>query len=228
MSSGIYKIVNLVNDKCYIGSAKNLETRKEAHFKKLSRGVHPNPHLQAAFSKYGKECFSFTTIKLCPVNELIKIEQCYIDQHDRGKLYNIRMVATSNLGLKASEETRRKMSESAKARGFTEEHKQNISKAQIGRISPMRGRSHSEETKRKIRESNAGQKRSAETRQKISDALKIQKPHRVKKVKCCETGEVFNSGTDAAKALGIKVATFWACIYNNRLVKQQYKFEVLQ
>lgn len=52
--SGIYRIVNLANDKFYIGSAVNLERRWYMHRNRLNAGKHRNAHLQAAWSKYGE------------------------------------------------------------------------------------------------------------------------------------------------------------------------------
>lgn len=46
MSGGIYKIVNLVNEKVYVGSAKNFNRRKNQHFNALIKGCHPNIKLQ--------------------------------------------------------------------------------------------------------------------------------------------------------------------------------------
>lgn len=54
-----------------------------------------------------------------------------------------------------SAEARAKMSESGKTRGFTEEHRKNLSKANRQRVpvSGMLGKTHSEETKAKLRAS---------------------------------------------------------------------------
>jgi hypothetical protein len=64
-----------------------------------------------------------------------------------------------------SDETRKRMSDSAKTKVFTEEHKSHMSAAKVGH-------KHSEETKQKIRETNLGQKRSTESRARMSEAQK--------------------------------------------------------
>jgi len=56
-SSGIYRIVNRINGKFYIGSAANLKGRKKNHFEKLNANVHPSKHLQASWNKYGRDAF---------------------------------------------------------------------------------------------------------------------------------------------------------------------------
>ena len=40
MASGIYKIVNTITGKCYVGSAKDFEKRWARHFNDLKSGTH--------------------------------------------------------------------------------------------------------------------------------------------------------------------------------------------
>jgi hypothetical protein len=82
------------------------------------------------------------------------------------------------IGFKHTEETRGKMSQKAKGRRFTEEHKRNIGKSSLGRKSFL-GHKHSEITKEKIRLSRVGKippmlgrHLSSETKKKISVAHK--------------------------------------------------------
>ena len=63
MSGGIYKIVNLENNKVYIGSAKNLNERCDRHFSDLNKNTHRNKHLQRAFNLYGKSVFEFVVLE---------------------------------------------------------------------------------------------------------------------------------------------------------------------
>lgn len=58
-------------------------------------------------------------------------------------------------GKKFSQESKNKMSTSHKGISFNEDHKRKISKAQKGRISPMKGKTHSLETKQKMSKSNS-------------------------------------------------------------------------
>lgn len=78
---GIYKITNLVNNKVYIGSAKNVEYRINVHLSKLKGGYHINKHLQAAFSKYGESNFKFELIRETSVGILRRAEQFYINKY---------------------------------------------------------------------------------------------------------------------------------------------------
>jgi len=61
--SGIYKIINKVNNKFYVGSSRNLRRRKRDHFSELKKNIHFNKHLQGAWNKYGGENFEFKIIE---------------------------------------------------------------------------------------------------------------------------------------------------------------------
>lgn len=39
---GIYKIENIINNKCYYGSSKNIEKRCERHKNELNKNTHIN------------------------------------------------------------------------------------------------------------------------------------------------------------------------------------------
>src|SRR5579872_5801398 len=67
MKSGIYLIRNIINDKEYIGSSKNLQKRKYSHWEQLRKGRHKNPHLQNAWSIYGENSFVFLILGYCAV-----------------------------------------------------------------------------------------------------------------------------------------------------------------
>jgi group I intron endonuclease len=60
---GIYKIINLTNNKSYIGQTDNLTRRERQHFYDLKRNKHRNEHLQKSYNKYGKDNFIFQVIE---------------------------------------------------------------------------------------------------------------------------------------------------------------------
>jgi hypothetical protein len=138
-NAGIYFIENLEDGRKYIGSSVSVYTRISTHKYRLSKKIHANAKLQNAVNKYGIDNFKFEVIELCDAGALLVKEQEYIDKYkcvDEG--YNIQKVAGSHIGIKRSEETKRRMSESQKGRVFTEEHKANISKSQIGKTRKIR------------------------------------------------------------------------------------------
>ena len=59
MKSGIYKITNKIDGKCYIGQSSNIKKRFKDHRYDLKYNKHDNPYLQNAYNKYGKDNFKF-------------------------------------------------------------------------------------------------------------------------------------------------------------------------
>ena len=51
MKSGIYKITNPENQYFYIGSSYDINNRWRKHLERLTKGNHPNIHLQRAYNK---------------------------------------------------------------------------------------------------------------------------------------------------------------------------------
>ncbi len=81
-TGGIYRIVNLRNDKYYIGSTSNFMLRKSQHLSDLRKGKHHNRHLQFAFNKYGEVAFSFEAVESYDNPDaklLFECEQWYLD-----------------------------------------------------------------------------------------------------------------------------------------------------
>lgn len=184
--SGIYRILNTVNGKVYVGSAVRLAKRWNDHRCDLNKGCHVNSKLQRAWSKYGSGAFRFETLELvADVTLLIAAEQKWIDSlNAKCAGYNIAPTAGSQLGLKHSEETRRRLSEAHTGRKRAPEAIEKTARALRGRpktpehiANATAARSYvvSDETRAKISAVQKGQKRgprSAETRAKISAAHK--------------------------------------------------------
>ena len=161
MNGGIYKILNTVDGKQYIGSAVNFNRRKIVHWSRLRNGTHANSYLQSAWNKYGEDAFEFRVVGKCPSERLIELEQEVMD-HLKPE-YNVYLTAGSSLGTKRSEETKRKMSVTRTGKKKSDEHKRKLSAALVGI-------KRSEETKRKIGDAQVGKKLSSETKRKIGAA----------------------------------------------------------
>lgn len=109
LNQGIYKLINLENNKFYIGSAVNLNRRKSVHFHLLKYNKHFSNHLQNSYNKYGIENFVFEIIEYVEDRKnLIIREQFYLDTLKPH--YNVCKKADSKLGFKFSEESKLKMS----------------------------------------------------------------------------------------------------------------------
>ena len=76
MKSGIYKIT--INNKLYVGYAKNFEKRKNKHYWMLIGKKHFNPYLQNSFIKYNE--FNFDIIEECAEDELEEKEMFWIKE----------------------------------------------------------------------------------------------------------------------------------------------------
>jgi len=97
--SGIYKIVNILNNNCYIGSTVNFKSRTHRHKRDLERKKHHSTALQNAINKYGEDNFKFEIICYTPPERfyLEKMEQKFFTILNPD--YNIRYKPTNCYGL---------------------------------------------------------------------------------------------------------------------------------
>lgn len=78
----IYIIRNVVNEKFYVGSTINQRERFRTHRSKLRRNAHHCAHLQAAWNKYGEDCFKFEVISVVASVELLQAaEDLWLAEH---------------------------------------------------------------------------------------------------------------------------------------------------
>jgi len=78
MKSGIYKIINPINGKFYIGSSYDVFHRWKKHQQKLNSITHPNIHLQRAWTKNNGH-FIFEVVEHCSTKIVVEREQYYLD-----------------------------------------------------------------------------------------------------------------------------------------------------
>ena len=204
--SGVYRWVNNINKKSYVGSGVNLARRFSFYFllsgkilavvtatkgeSNLNRRKRGRSHIYNALLEYGYS----KILEYCDPSKCIEREQYYLDRLKPE--YNILKYAGSCLGRLQSKEARQKISESKKgskhsegtlekfrARAHSEEIRKKISEAMEG---VNRGRKHSEEAKLKMSEVNKGRKHSTETKVKISEAMKGNKHSEETKLKMSE------------------------------------------
>ena len=114
-ASGIYKIYSKINsNKLYIGSSIDLEYRWLKHLSELKLNRHHSRKLQFHYNKYGEDDLVFVIIEPCLPVFLVIREQYYIDKLK--PFFNCNPKAGSPLGIKRTEEQKRKRSESQKGR----------------------------------------------------------------------------------------------------------------
>ena len=191
--SAIYCIKNLVNGKCYVGSAVDISKRKSSHWKMLQSDRHHSKKLQNSWNKYGGAVFTFEVIEIVEERKsLISREQHWIDlfQSAGERGYNIAQKAGSSLGVKHTEETRAKVSAANRNRKYSpvpEERRAIISAALKGRkreyTSPehrahlaeaLTGKKHTPESRAKM--SAAHRNITPETRLRMSEGQKRRQP----------------------------------------------------
>lgn len=80
--SGIYKITNNINNKCYIGQSKNIKRRFSDHKSEGYRKFHADKRLYRSFEKYGLENFTFEIIETCETCNLDEREIYWIQYYD--------------------------------------------------------------------------------------------------------------------------------------------------
>lgn len=148
--SGIYKIVNKINGKYYVGSTKNFKNRWREHKRKLEGNNHPNEKLQNAYNKYGVTNFNYVVVEEAEITELLIVGQRYLDYCKETPHLNY------NLSYIAGRPE------------LTEFIKSKISTSLTGNKNPNFGKPREESTKRKISEANLGKEVSAETKLKQS------------------------------------------------------------
>lgn len=169
---GIYQIRCLIDSKVYIGSAKNLLSRKDDHFKALRKNNHVNQHLQHAFNKYSEQKFIFEILEvLGDYNKLqyFERENFFIDKaRELCIAYNI---AKAEGGWtyhthERKEEIRAKVSSGLRRYAASlsiEERKTKFGAHHLGEV-------RSPEMKAQISAKLIGITRSEETRKKMSNA----------------------------------------------------------
>jgi group I intron endonuclease len=160
MARGIYKIINVVNNKFYVGSAVDLKRRKSRHFSELRNGRHNNRYLQAAWLKYGEQAFVFVVVEALPDDaDLLAAENVWLKEHvGKEYCYNLGVDATAPmLGVKG---------EASPTWGYkhTVENIRRISAASTGRTQDL-------ETVQRKTAHLLGKPKSADVRAKISATL---------------------------------------------------------
>lgn len=200
----VYMHISPIN-KVYIGIT--CQTTKERW--RCGKGYKGCNHFNSAIKKYGWDSFRHIVLfeglskedAESKEKEFIKL----FDSTNKKKGYNIenggntkgkhseetkRKIGDANRGKRHTEETKKILSEKHKGKKLSEEHRIKLAE----RLKQYRGWNKGlrtpDEVRRKIALANTGKKHSEESKRKVAESKN-------KKVKCIETGEIFNSAKEA-------------------------------
>jgi group I intron endonuclease len=228
---GIYKVTN-PKGAVYIGESKDIERRWNNEYTKLK--CKKQRKLYNSFVCYGVENHIFEIVKECTIEEIPYYERHYQEYYnvlDKDYGLNLKYTKVGEKKGVHSDETRKKMSESAKGKIISNEQREKLRIANIGKkhteetkkkISKIsKGRKHTEESKKKMSESKKGQNHSDETKRLISEKNKgriiseqtrskksnSMKGKNIKKIINIETKEVYNSLKEMCKILNLSYCT---------------------
>ena len=134
---GIYKIVNTISNKAYVGQSLRIKKRVGEHFRLLRLGKHPNQHLQRSFNKHGEEAFRWEVeVECVDPSDLDTIENAFLCGEawfNEPLAYNIANEAKVPMrGKKHSEATKQQISRKKVGRTdhVTEEYRARLAAAQ--------------------------------------------------------------------------------------------------
>ena len=170
--SGIYKIVNKIDGKYYVGSSKHIYKRWNTHIRSLNNNYHTNDYLQNAWKKYGSNAFEFTIVEVTNCEETFLIEQKYLDiaKLEQDKCYNLNFESKGGcvndytkekmriikIDYYKNQENRKKISLKLKGIPLSDETKQKMSLSRTGEKHFRYGKKLTLEHKNKLSESHMG------------------------------------------------------------------------
>lgn len=204
---GIYKIIS-PSGKIYVGQSVDINKRWNHYFCLNCKG---QTILYNSLLKYGAENHIFEVIEECDIELLNEKERYYQDLYNVvGKFgMNCILKETFDKAGEISLQTRIKMSESAKKKTITEEHRNKLRENKSGKNNGMFGKTHSEETREKMRLLKVNKKLSKEH---IQNKIKSQ----CTPVICTETNKIWNSVAECGRENKIPYTTLLNYLKNIR------------
>lgn len=215
---GIYRIKNLLDGKCYIGSSVNIHRRWAGHRSELKRNKHHSLYLQRSWNKHGSDNFVFEIIELCDKSKLIEREQHYIDTEN--PVYNTVPFAMTCAGISQSPQARIK--NSLAHIGNTNACEYMRSPEGRNKFSKIhKGKFVSTETRKKISDAQIGRKASEETRAKMRASSHRGESSSNSKLTWRQVDEIRNryiprkvSQRQLATEYGVDQQVIWAIVNN--------------
>jgi|SRR5919204_3450991 group I intron endonuclease len=213
--AAIYRLINKINGKTYVGSSVDLTIRFYKYYSLKQLNLRKTA-IHNALLKYGFQNFKLEILEYCAedVNP-VEREQYFLDLLKPE--YNILTKAGSLLGFKHKTETLEFFKNERKVSDSTRE---NLSKAATGRILSL-------ELRKKLSEQREGIKLSSITRDKISKAAVALRGVTVA-VKDIETSvtKEYASLTEAARALNVSRTAVRKSVDLGRLIRNRYSISL--
>lgn len=164
----IYKILNIQNNKVYIGQTNNFNRRKNEHFKHLKYKKHENKPLQEDYIRYGSFNFKIEIIEEVEDEKGLERETYWINYYggiNSQNVYNIESLDGRNIAFKKSisgknapfynkkhtNETKEKMREAKKNKYIGRNNPNYGNHKLMGRNNPNYGKKMSDKQKDKLR-----------------------------------------------------------------------------
>ena len=209
----IYKIVNKINDKIYIGQAQNMYKRFSEY-----RKLRASKRLLNSIKKYGLSNFKVKILEIVDdINKLNEREQYWMDyynSYDENIGYNICKIAGTTRG-----------------RSRTQEEKTNLSNIMKGKYqkenNPFYGRTHSEETKKLMSLKKIGNVFSQETMNKFKDRDNSYLNKQVVQINK-DTNEIihiYSSLSEVCAKFDIKISSLSAVLNKRPVYKNGKQYE---
>jgi hypothetical protein len=226
----IYILENKINKKCYVGQTVNTVNERisgHIHNKESYGSI-----ITKALNKYGLDNFNIYKFE-CDEEDLDYFEIGFIKTHNSlvPNGYNVESGGNKNkhlsektkiklriahkgkqagvnhpmYGRHHSDKTKKQISESKKINPFiwTDELRKKYSKNMSGSNNPFYGKKHPPEIMNKISKKHIGLKHTEETKNKMRLSHLGDKSYNAIKVICIETGEIFNTITEAGNKYNI-------------------------
>lgn len=114
----------------YVGGTRNFKPRWTDHRHHLRHGTHFNSRLQEAWTASGENAFRFVVLETIEDMTILREREEYwvdLKRASGQECFNVLSPLYLNLGLKHSEETRRKMSMSLRGKPMSDEQRQKLS-----------------------------------------------------------------------------------------------------
>lgn len=229
----VYMHENRENGKKYIGITSQKPTNRWNN----GRGYNRSPLFYAAINKYGWDSFRHDILYTgLSQEEAERLEVEMIAKYqttDPARGYNLAAGGGVNAGFHRTEEFKKKLSATRKARGIA-----------AGANHPFYGKHRSEETREKIRAPQAGRPKCPESREKMRESAQRRwrsenqaereylrqlnlggNSARARAVRCVETGEVFDAIRVAAEIKCADVGGIVKCCKGRRQTAGGYHWE---